>query len=138
MAWGGRTIDKVRRFDLTEVERFKPDVVFLQIGTNGLTRRRSSPASVGSVGSLMCGSVRGCHTDRVFHCELFSLSLTIYITIMLPCTTLSICYLPSFILAVFSLIFLGVLSSGSWWGGHTLCALWRLFLPHLFREKRDI
>ena len=40
---GGRTIDKVRRFDLTEVERFKPDVVFLQIGTNDLTRRRSSP-----------------------------------------------------------------------------------------------
>ena len=33
-------------------------------------------------------------------------------------------------------IFLGVLSSGSWWGGHTLCTLWRLFLPHLFR--RDI
>ena len=33
---GGRTIDKVRRFDLTEVERFKPDVVFLQIGTNDL------------------------------------------------------------------------------------------------------
>ena len=46
---GGRTIDKVRRFDLTELERFKPDVVFLQIGTNDLTRRRSSPASVGSV-----------------------------------------------------------------------------------------
>ena len=46
---GGRTIDKVRRFDLTEVERFKPDVVFLQIGTNDLTRRLSSPASVGSV-----------------------------------------------------------------------------------------
>ena len=29
---GGRTIDKVRRFDLTAVERFKPDVVILQIG----------------------------------------------------------------------------------------------------------
>ena len=52
---GGRTIDKVRRFDLTEVERFKPDVVILQIGTNDLTRRRSSPASVGSaIEDLVC------------------------------------------------------------------------------------
>ena len=52
---GGRTIDKVRRFDLTEVERFKPDVVFLQIGTSDLTRRRPSPASVGSaIEDLVC------------------------------------------------------------------------------------
>ena len=52
---GGRTIDKVRRFDLTEVERFKPDVVFLQIGTNDLTHRGSSPASVGSaIEDLVC------------------------------------------------------------------------------------
>ena len=51
----GRTIDKVRRFDLTEVERFKPEVVFLQIGTNDLTRRRSSPAAVGSpIEDLVC------------------------------------------------------------------------------------
>ena len=55
MAWGGRTIDKVRRFDLTKVERSKPDVVFLQIGTNDLTRRPSSPASVGSaIEDLVC------------------------------------------------------------------------------------
>ena len=52
---GGRTIEKVRRFDLTEVERFKPDVAFLQIGTNDVTRRRSSPASVGSaIECLVC------------------------------------------------------------------------------------
>ena len=52
---GGRTIDKVRRFDLTKVEHFKPDVVILQIGTNDLTRRRSSPASVGSaIEDLVC------------------------------------------------------------------------------------
>ena len=52
---GGRTIDKVRRFDLTEVERLKPDVVFLQISTNDLTRRRSSPASVVSaIEDLVC------------------------------------------------------------------------------------
>ena len=52
---GGRTIDKGRRFDLTEVERLKPDVVFLQVGTNDLTRRRSSPASVGSaIEDLVC------------------------------------------------------------------------------------
>ena len=41
----------------------------------------------------MRGSVRGCHTKRVFHCELFSLSLAMYFTNMFPCTTLSICYL---------------------------------------------
>ena len=54
---GGRTIDKVRRFDLTvtELERFKPDVVFLPIGTNDLTSRWSSPASVGSaIEDLVC------------------------------------------------------------------------------------
>ena len=52
---GGCTIDKVRRFDLTEVERFKPDVVFLQVGTKDLTRRQSSPASVGSaIEDLVC------------------------------------------------------------------------------------
>ena len=41
----------------------------------------------------MRGSVRGCHAKRIFHCELFSLSLTIYFTNMFPCTTLSLCYL---------------------------------------------
>ena len=52
---GGRTIDKVRQFYLTEVERLKPDVVLLQIGTNDLTRRRSSPASVASaIEDLVC------------------------------------------------------------------------------------
>ena len=52
---GGRTIDKVRRFDLTEVELFKPDVVFLQVATNDLTRRRSSTASVSSaIEDLVC------------------------------------------------------------------------------------
>ena len=52
---GGRTIDKARRFDLTEVDRFKPGVVIVHIGTNDLTRRRSSPASVGSaIEDLVC------------------------------------------------------------------------------------
>ena len=30
---------------------------------------------------------------RVFHCELFSLSLPMYFTNMFPCATFSICYL---------------------------------------------
>jgi len=54
LAWR-QTINKVRQFDLTEVERFKPDVVFLQISTNALTRLGSSPASVGSaIEDLVC------------------------------------------------------------------------------------
>ena len=54
MAWR-QTINKVRQFDLTEVERFKPDVVFSQIGTNDLTHLGSSPASVGSaIEDLVC------------------------------------------------------------------------------------
>ena len=41
---GGRTIAKVRQFDLGEVLRF----VFLQIGTNDLAQRGMSPLTVGS------------------------------------------------------------------------------------------
>jgi len=45
---GGRTIAKVRQFDLGEVIRFRPDIVFLQIGTNDLVQRGMSPLTVGS------------------------------------------------------------------------------------------
>ena len=55
MVWGGQTIDKVGWFDLAEEECFKPAAVFLQIGTNDLTHRQSSPASVGSaIEDLVC------------------------------------------------------------------------------------
>ena len=33
---GGRTVKKLRKFDLHVVRRFKPDVIFLQIGSNDL------------------------------------------------------------------------------------------------------
>ena len=45
---GGRIIAKVRQFDLGEVLRFRPDIVFLQIGTNDLAQRGMSPLTVGS------------------------------------------------------------------------------------------
>jgi lysophospholipase L1-like esterase len=45
---GGRTIAKLNAFDLTVVEDFKPDIVFLQIGSNDLTQRNMSHISVGS------------------------------------------------------------------------------------------
>lgn len=51
MQWhgvGGRTIAKIRQFDLNEVIRFRPDVVFLQVGTNDLTQRGMTPITVGS------------------------------------------------------------------------------------------
>ena len=45
---GGRIIAKIRQFDLGEVIRFRPDIVFLQIGTNDLAQRGMSPLTVGS------------------------------------------------------------------------------------------
>ena len=45
---GSRTIAKVRQFDLVEVIRFRPDIVFLQIGTNDLAQRGMTPLTVGS------------------------------------------------------------------------------------------
>ena len=44
---GGRTIAEVRQFDLGEVIRFRPDIVFRQIGTNDLVQRGMSPLTVG-------------------------------------------------------------------------------------------
>ena len=45
---GARTIAKVSQFDLDEVIRFRPDIVFLQIRTNDLAQRGMSPLTVGS------------------------------------------------------------------------------------------
>ena len=46
---GGRIIAKVRQFDLGEVIRFRPGIVFLQIGTNALVQCGMYPLTVGSV-----------------------------------------------------------------------------------------
>ena len=71
----------------------------------------------------MRGSVRGCHTERVFHCGLFPLSLTMYFTNLFPCITLSICYLSyegatvlARIAMLFNLCFQCQFACGSWLG----------------------
>ena len=43
---GGRTVDKLRRFDLSVTSSYKPDVVILEIGTNDLFN--DAPEVVGS------------------------------------------------------------------------------------------
>lgn len=45
---GGRTIQKLTAFDLPIVAEFKPDIIFIQMGTNDLTQRHMSPLTVGS------------------------------------------------------------------------------------------
>ena len=50
---GGRTVAKLRSFDLHVVEQIAPDVVLLEIGTNDLVDAR--PEVVGSeIESLVC------------------------------------------------------------------------------------
>ena len=43
---GGRTVEKLRRFDLTVISSYEPDVVILEIGTNDLSA--DAPEVVGS------------------------------------------------------------------------------------------
>ena len=43
---GGRTVPKLRKFDLHVVKRLSPDIIILEIGTNDLTR--NGPEIVGS------------------------------------------------------------------------------------------
>ena len=43
---GGRTVEKIKQFDLANVSRFAPDIVMLEIGSNDLCN--SSPETVGS------------------------------------------------------------------------------------------
>ena len=45
---GGRTVVKLKEFDLAIVSEFKPDIIFLQVGTNDLAQRNMSPVTVGS------------------------------------------------------------------------------------------
>ena len=37
---GGRTVDKLTRYDLTCVSKYKPDIVILEVGTNDLSTLR--------------------------------------------------------------------------------------------------
>jgi len=46
--FGGRTTDKMRRYDLAAVSQFRPDIIYLEIGTNDLTLRNASAVTVGS------------------------------------------------------------------------------------------
>ena len=43
---GGRTVEKLKKFDLSVLETFKPDILLLEIGTNDLSRFK--PETVGS------------------------------------------------------------------------------------------
>ena len=45
---GGRTIAKMKRYDLAAVSQFRPDIVYLEIGTNDLTQRNASAVTIGS------------------------------------------------------------------------------------------
>ena len=45
---GGRTVQKINQYDLDVVESFRPDIVFLQVGTNDLTHANLTPVLVGS------------------------------------------------------------------------------------------
>ena len=42
----GRTVEKLKKFDLSVLETFKPDILLLEIGTNYLSRFK--PETVGS------------------------------------------------------------------------------------------
>ena len=73
---GGRTVLKLRMFDLHVVKRLSPDIIILEIGTNDLTR--SGPEIVGSEiddfvrflsDNLTVRVVGVCHViPRVFSC----------------------------------------------------------------------
>ena len=73
---GGRTVPKLRIFDLHVVKQLSPDIIILEIGTNDLTR--VSPEVVGSeindfvrflVDNLTVRVVGVCHViPRVFSC----------------------------------------------------------------------
>ena len=83
---GGRTVPKLRKFDLHVVKRLFPDIIILEIGTNDLTR--NSPEIVESeiddfvrfiLDNLPVRVVGVCHViPRVFSCVIFFISHTCY------------------------------------------------------------
>lgn len=48
---GGRTIDKLRVYDLRILRRLKPDIVILDVGSNGLCLPEVRPETLGSRGT---------------------------------------------------------------------------------------
>ena len=79
---GGRTVPKLRMFDLHVVKRLSPDFIILEIGTNDLTR--VGPEVVGSqihdfvpllLDNLAVRVVGVCHVIlRVFSCAMYETS----------------------------------------------------------------
>ena len=45
---GGRTVDKLSKFDLSVVGRLKPEIVILELGSNDLSPSEARPERVGS------------------------------------------------------------------------------------------
>ena len=45
---GGRTVDKLNKFDLSEVAGLKPEIVILELGSNDLSPEEARPEHVGS------------------------------------------------------------------------------------------
>ena len=64
---GGRTIAKVRQFDLGEstLIRFRPDIVFLQIGTHDLAQWGMLPLTMGSAKEVFVRLLHGKYGVRL-------------------------------------------------------------------------
>ena len=45
---GGRTVDKLSKYDLSVVDRLKPEIVILELGSNDLSPSEARPEQVGS------------------------------------------------------------------------------------------
>ena len=65
---GGRTISKVRKFDLSIIRRVSPDIIVLELGSNYLTK-----LSAQTVGSELETLVRylhdECHVKSIAVCQ---------------------------------------------------------------------
>ena len=46
--FGGRTVDKLSKYDLSVVDRLKPEIVILELGLNDLSPSEARPEQVGS------------------------------------------------------------------------------------------
>ncbi len=71
---GGRTVDKLTRYDLTCVSKYKPDIAILEVGTNDLSTLR--PEVVGSkiddLAQVLCDKykVRVVGVCQVINCNI--------------------------------------------------------------------
>lgn len=100
---GGRTVPKLRMFDLHVVKRLSPDIIILEIGTNDLTR--VGPEVVGSeiddfvrflLDNLAVRVVGICHViPRVFSCATSTISFLTRATALNQYTTAVLGDLPN-------------------------------------------